>query len=76
MHLSQWSTSDKLSAKLDNEVDISLKLSINFILYMIVLPLSTPSLIGPEKVIYVSAFSPKQSNWSSNSFASFLITIL
>ena len=53
---------DKLSAKLDNEVDISLKLSINFILYVIVLPLSTPSLIGPEKVIYFSAFSPKQSN--------------
>ena len=76
MHLSQWSTSDKLSAKLDNEVDISLKLSINFILYVIVLTLSTPSLIGPEKVIYFSAFSSKQSNWSSNSFASFLIMIL
>ena len=39
---------------LDSEVEIILKLSINFSLYVIVLLLSSSSfLIGTEKVIYV-----------------------
>ena len=48
--------------RLDSEVDINLKLSINFSLYVIVLPLSSSFLIGTEKVIYFSVFSPKHSN--------------
>ena len=52
---------------LDNELDINLKLSINFILYVIVLPLSRSFLIGTEKVMYFSVFFPKHSNLSSNS---------
>ena len=66
MHLLQWNPSDKLSTRLDSEVDINLKLSINFSLYVIVLPLSSSFLIGTEKVIYFSVFSPKHSNWPSN----------
>ena len=54
--------SNKLSARLDNELDINLKLSINFNLYVIVLPLSSSLLIGTEKVIYFSVLSPKHSN--------------
>ena len=73
MHLLLWNPSDKLSARLDSEVDINLKLSINFSLYVIVLPLSSSFLIGTEKVIYFSVFSPKHSNWPSNSFANCLI---
>ena len=73
MHLSQWIPSDKLSTRLDSEVDVKLKLSINFSLYVIVLLLSSSFLIGTEKVIYFSVFSPKHSNWPSNSFANFLI---
>ena len=46
----------------DNETDINLKLSINFSLYVAVLPLSSSFLIGTEKVIYFSVFSPKHSN--------------
>ena len=65
--------SDKLSTRLDNEVDINLKLSINFNLYVIVLPLSSSLLIGTEKVIYFSVFSPKHSSWPWNYFASLLI---
>ena len=53
--------SDKLSTSFGNEADINLKLSINFSLYVIVLPLSS-FLIGTEKVIYFSVFSPKYSN--------------
>ena len=42
-------------------------------MYVIVLLLSNSFLIGTEKVIYFSVFSPKHSNWPSNSFASCLI---
>ena len=59
--------------RLDSEVDISLKLSINFSLYVIALLLSSSFLIGTEKVIYLSVFSPKPLKWPSNSFASCLI---
>ena len=69
MHLLQWNPSDRLSTRLDSEVDIKLKLSINFGLYVLVLLLSSYFLIGTEKVIYFSLFSPKHSNWPSNSFA-------
>ena len=50
--------SDKLSARLDNELEINLKLSINFIL-----PLPSFFLIGTEKVAFFSVLSPKHSNW-------------
>ena len=73
MHLSLRSPSDKLSTRFDNELDINLKLSINFILYVIDLPLSISFLIGAEKEIYLSAFSPKHSNCPSNSSAISLI---
>ena len=45
----------------------------NFSLYVIVLPLSSFLLIGTEKVIYFSVFSPKDWSWPSNSFASLLV---
>ena len=48
-------------------------LSINLNLYVIVLPLSSYFLIGTEKVIYFSVFSPKDSNYASSSLASSLI---
>ena len=48
--------------RLDSEVDINLKLSINFSLYEIVLLLSSSFLIATEKVMYFSVFSPKHSN--------------
>ena len=54
--------SDKLSPRLDKELDINLKLSVNVILYVIVLSLSSSFLISAEKVIYFSMFSPKHSN--------------
>ena len=73
MHLLQWNPSDKLSTRLDSEVDINLKLSINFSLYEIILLLSSSFLIGTEKVIYFFVFSPKNSNWPSNSFANLII---
>ena len=73
MHLLQWNPSDKLSTRLDSEVDINLKLSINFSLYVIVLLLSSSFLIGTEKVIYFSVFSPKHSNWPLKSSANCLI---
>ena len=50
--------SDKLSTRSNNDVDVNLKLSINFILYIFVLSF----LIGTEKVIYFSVYSRKQSN--------------
>ena len=59
--------------RFDNELDINLKISINFILYVIDLPLSSSFLISTEKVIYFSVFSPKHSNCPSNSSASSLI---
>ena len=65
--------SDKLSTRLDNEVDINLKLSINFSLYMIVLLLSSSFLIGTEKVMYFSVFFPKQLKLPLNSSTSCLI---
>ena len=51
--------SDKLSTRLDSDVDMNLKLSMNFSLYVIVLPLSSFLLIGTENVIYFPLFSPK-----------------
>ena len=45
------SPSDKLLTRFDNKLDINLKLSINFILHVVVLPLSICFLIGTEKVI-------------------------
>ena len=62
MFLSQWNPSDKLSIRFDNELEMNLKLSINVILYVIDLPLSSSSLIGTGKVIYHSVFSPRHSN--------------
>ena len=63
------SSAAKLLTRFDNELDINLKLSINFILYVINLPLLSSSfLIGTEKM-----FFPKHSNWPSNSSASSLI---
>ena len=71
----------KLQTRLDNELDLNLKLSINFIFYDIFIILSLPSLsifvicflIGSEKVIYFSVFSPKHSNGPSTSSANPLI---
>ena len=57
LHLLLSRPSDKLSTRLDNELDTNLKQSINFNLYMIVLPLSTFFLIITEEVIYFSEFS-------------------
>ena len=54
--------SDKLLTSSDNKVCINLKLTINFILCFVDLSLSSSSLVGTEKVIYFSVFSPKQSN--------------
>ena len=67
--------SDKLSTRFDNLLGINLQLSINFILYVIVSPLSSRSfLIQTEKLIYFSAFSPKHSKSSPlNSSANSLI---
>ena len=65
--------SDELSARSDNLLCISLQLSINFNLYVIVLPSLFSFLIGTEKVIYFSVFSPKLSNWPLNSSANSLI---
>ena len=48
---------------------MSLKLSMNFSLYVIVLPFSSIFLIGTEKGIYFSVFSPKHSSLPLNSFA-------
>ena len=59
MNVSLGSLPDKYLTSFDSEVDINLKLSINFSLYVIVLPLSSSFLIGTEKVTYFSVFSPK-----------------
>ena len=53
---------DKFSAMFDNLLYMNLQVSINFILYVIVLSLSFSFLIGTEKVLYFSLFSPKHSN--------------
>ena len=58
MHLSLWSPSDKLSTRLDNELDINLKLSINFSSYLIALPLSSSFLIGTKKCYIFLYFLP------------------
>ena len=65
--------SDKLSTRFDNELCINLQLSINFSLYVTVLPLSCFFLIGAEKVMYFSVFSPRHSKLPLNSLANFLI---
>ena len=67
--------SDKLSTRSDNLLRINLQVSINFNLYVIVLSLSLSCsfLIGTEKVIYFSVFSPKHSNWPLKSSANCLI---
>ena len=67
--------SDKLSTRSDNLLGMNLQLSINFILYVIVSPLSLSCsfLIGTEKLIYFSVFSPKHSNSPLNSSADSLI---
>ena len=68
------SITDKLSTRFDNGSDINLQLSIDFSLYMDVLPLSCSFLIGTEKVMYFSVFSPKQSKLPKlNSLANCLI---
>ena len=53
--------SDKLSTRFDNLLGMNLKLSINFIFYVIVSPLSLlrSFLIVTGKLIYFSVFSPK-----------------
>ena len=73
IHLSLLIISERLSARLDNEPDINLKLSINFILYVIVLLFSIFLFIGTENVIYFSVFSPRHSNCPLNSSASSLV---
>ena len=65
--------SAKLSIRLDSEVDINLKLSMNFNLYIITLPFLSSFLIGKEKVTYFSVFSPIQLKLPLNSFANCLI---
>ena len=60
---------DMLSTGFDNEVEINLKLSINLSLCVIVLPSSHYFLIGTEKVIYFSMFSPIQLSSTLNSSA-------
>ena len=52
MDLLQLNRSDELSTRLDSEVDINLKLSTKFSLYVIVLLLSSSFLIGTEIVKY------------------------
>ena len=42
-------------------------------MYVIVLPLSSSFLLGTEKVMYYSTFSPEHSNWPSDSSANCLI---
>ena len=65
--------SDKLSTRSDNVLGMNLQVSINFILYVIVLLLSCSFLIGTEKLIYFSVFSPKHLNYPLNSSGNSLI---
>ena len=65
-------TFGKLSTRSDNLLCITLWLSINFSLYVIFL-LSSSSLIGTEKVICFSVFSPKHLNWPLKPSANCLI---
>ena len=64
---------DKLLTRSDNLHCINQELSINFILYIVVLPLSCYFLIGTEKVMYFSVFSSKHSNWPLNSYGKCLV---
>ena len=64
---------NKLSIWSDNLPCINLLLSINFILYRAVSPLSCSFLSGTEKVMYFSVFSPKQLNRPLNSSGNCLI---
>ena len=73
MHLILWSPWKRLSTRLDNELDINLKLSINFMLYEIVFPFSSYFFIGTEEVLHFSVFSLRHSNCRSNSSVIFLI---
>ena len=54
--------SDKLLTRSDDELDANLGLSINFSLYVIAMSLLSSLLIGTEKVISFSVFSPRHSN--------------
>ena len=67
--------SDKLPKRSDNLLRINLQLLISFHLYVIVLSLSSSCsfLIGTEKLIYFSIFSPKHSNSPLNSSSNSLI---
>ena len=57
-----------------DDVAMNLKLSINFILYVISISLfSIFFFIGTENAIYFSVFSPKHSKLPSDSFTSSLI---
>ena len=60
---------DVLLTSSDNEVDINQKLSTNLSLFVIVLLLSHPFLIGTGKVVYFSILSPIQLILPLNSFA-------
>ena len=62
LHLLLWSILARLSAILDSELEVNLKLSINFSFYVIVLSFSSSFFIGTEKVMHFSVFSPKHSN--------------
>ena len=65
--------SGKLSTSFDNLLGMNLQVTINFNLYVIVLPLPCSFLIGTEKLTYFSVFSPKHSNSPLNSSANSLI---
>ena len=65
--------SGKLSTRSGNLPRMNLQVSINFNLYVVVLSLSCAFLIGTEKLIHFSVFSPKHSNFYLNSSANYLI---
>ena len=72
LHLLLWNPSERLSTRLDNKMDINLKLSMNFILYVTASSFSSSFLIGTESYTYF-VFFPKHSNCPSNSSTSSLI---
>ena len=69
-----WSFSARLSARLDGELNMNSTLSMNFLLYAIVLGFSFSFLIGNENVMYFSVFTPRHSNWRSRPLAYSLTT--
>ena len=73
LHSIQLKFQDILSTSSYKEVNINLKLSINLSLCVIVLLSPHFFLIGTEKVIYFSMFSPIQSSSRLNSSANWLI---